>query len=726
MNDTEQTREELEHVDGDGGGEKSPTAELIDALNRDVEQIWTDASAGLFEQRKHAEETRLCIWDGQSPDGKKRKEALSKEPFPFEGASDARVRLADTVINERVAILITSATRAAPGLFGMEINDTGMAARVKILMRYIIKSQWRSMYRTELTRLANYQEGDDPGIGVLYVYWYEKRGLELSTVTLDQVGEIISQLLQRKLEQAEISDLLDMVKNPEREDEAVALLRTLVKVIQSDKRAREMIREFRETDKATFPKVVTECRMPRIAALRLFEDVLFPSNSPTDLQRARVVYMVHTLTEAEVREKEHSEGWSSKFIDEVLKHPGEAAFPDYSLLNQITSDYSIANARTDTKEKYRERFQVLSAFQRAVNEDGVPGVYMTTFHHLVSEETAKGRVLVDYPHMGLPFVEFPREIISSRLWDSRGIAGLLMTQQASMKTHHDVVDDVAVIGGLPPILTPHNRPKTPLVIRSLGQIPQRRPGEYGWFQPPPPPQVSAAQIGEIRRQVNEYTGRMDPENPNDLAVVLRQMMVDQFLDRLATALTMVLQCAIHYYDRAELERITGKKWPKKPTPAELRSMIDLTLTFDARTMDPAYIQGFAETVSKAIVPLDRRATLQYDKLVRRVFAMYDPELADDVLADPQAADQREVDDELKNFALIAAGIEPPMPPEGLNYPLRLQVVTRIAQTQPDAIKELSERKKGLLLKRLEYLDFQVQQIKNAETGRVGVEKTEGT
>jgi hypothetical protein len=722
MNDQEQTRAELEQVEGDGGGEKNPTKELIDALNKDIDQIWTDASAGLFEQRKHAEETRFCIWDGQSPDGKKRKEVIGKEPFPFEGASDQRVRLADTVINERVAILVTAATRAAPGLFGMEINDTGLAARVKILMRFIIKSQWRCLYRTELTKLANYMEGDDPGIGVLYVYWYERRGLELTTVTLEELAGVISQLLQRKLEKQEITDLLDMLQNPEREDEAIALLRTMVKVIKSDGRAREMIREFRETGKATFPRMVTECRMPRLAALKLFEDVLFPSNTPTDLQRARAVYMVQTLTASEVREKEHSEGWSPEFIEEVLKRESEAAFPDYSLLDKVTSDYSLTNARSDTREKYRDRFQVITAFQRAVNDDGVPGVYMTTFHHLVTDETAKGRELLDYPHMGQPFVEFPREIITSRLWDSRGVAGLLMTQQASMKTHHDVVDDVAVIGGLPPIMTPHNRPKTPLVIRSLGQIPERRPGEYRWFQPPPPPQVSAAQIGEIRRQVNEYMGRMDPENPNDLAVVLRQMMVDQFLDRLATALTMAVQCAIHYLSRGELERITGKKWPSKPSASELRSMIDLTLTFDARTMDPAYIEAFAKTVGSVIVPLDRRQTLQYDKLVRRALAMYDPELADDVLSDPQAADQRELDDELKNLALIAAGIEPPMPPEGLNFPLRLQAVTRMVQTQPDFLAELSERKKGLLLKRLEYLDFQVQQIKNAETGRVGVEK----
>ena len=52
------------------------------------------------------DDMRLCRWEGQTEDGKKHSDyRQDQDPaMPFEGASDVRVRLADKLINELVAV----------------------------------------------------------------------------------------------------------------------------------------------------------------------------------------------------------------------------------------------------------------------------------------------------------------------------------------------------------------------------------------------------------------------------------------------------------------------------------------------------------------------------------------------------------------------------------------------------------------------------------------------
>jgi len=719
MKTDDEVAEQMSEVEGDGG----PTEvkdEALEALKQGLEDIWNDGSTGVFERRRWAEETRFCVWEGQSSDGRKHAEANDGKPaFPFENASDARVRLADEVINERVAILVTAAMSGQVKVTPQETNDAGLAARIHTMIRWVISSQIGKAWRAEITKVAQYQEGDAPGLGVLGVYWHEQVALVTERVSLEDLAQAVIKLLGGRVTREEMLDLADLVKNPDREAEAVAVLATIIPSIKPQ-RARVMIRELRETGETSFPSKKTVMKGPRICAHRFLDDIFYPSNT-CELQRARVIYRRQWFSEPELHERTITEGWDPKFVEEVLKHDGASGFPTYNL-GEVSGDYSIENARTQTKEDYKGLFEILTAFQRLSNDDSVPGIFMTTFHHAV-DMTAKERELLDYKHGKYPFVDFQREILTARQWDSRGCAELVMTQQQSMKLHTDLVDDVGQIGGLPPIITPFNRPKTPLILRPLGQIPERRTGEYRWFPSPNPPATSDAQIRNIEQRVNRYFGRPDPEAPTDTVTILRQQSVDQFLDNLSEAVRMIAQLVQQYCTDAEIARVTGKDGtPIARTVDEIQGQFDLRITFDVRSLDTEYLKMMAEIISKFLVTLDRSATIQYDKLVRFLFGRFDPEMADEVLQPAQQANQREVDDELKNFTLISAGIEPPMHDQGQNFPLRMQVLMGIAQKSPDAIKELSPRKQGLLAKRLEHLKFQVQQMENAQTGRMGVEQ----
>jgi hypothetical protein len=57
------------------------------------------------------ENTRFTRWPGQYPDGKKH-DSGSVPAFPFDGASDTRIPLADDIINENVGVCVVAFWRA--------------------------------------------------------------------------------------------------------------------------------------------------------------------------------------------------------------------------------------------------------------------------------------------------------------------------------------------------------------------------------------------------------------------------------------------------------------------------------------------------------------------------------------------------------------------------------------------------------------------------------------
>jgi hypothetical protein len=69
---------------------------------------------------RDSEDVRLCVWPGQSPDGRKwdRHMADGKKALPWDGASDTKVMLADDIITECVDVLMVAWRRALVGVTG--------------------------------------------------------------------------------------------------------------------------------------------------------------------------------------------------------------------------------------------------------------------------------------------------------------------------------------------------------------------------------------------------------------------------------------------------------------------------------------------------------------------------------------------------------------------------------------------------------------------------------
>ena len=113
---------DLHRIRGDGG-RVSVTPEAMQAILSEVKDLAALTSDNQRAVRQDYENVLYCRWAGQSDDGRKRRESLGREPKPFEGASDNRIRLADMLVKEHEMEAVAAASRAIPKFTAMESGD---------------------------------------------------------------------------------------------------------------------------------------------------------------------------------------------------------------------------------------------------------------------------------------------------------------------------------------------------------------------------------------------------------------------------------------------------------------------------------------------------------------------------------------------------------------------------------------------------------------------------
>ena len=101
----------------------------------------------LSYRRTRADDVRFCSWAGQDDDGKKHQNNDNKEVFPWDGASDTRVRLADMVCTENSEILTTAFQRGILRASPTEVSDAAQAEVVTTLLRYYRDNKLRNELR---------------------------------------------------------------------------------------------------------------------------------------------------------------------------------------------------------------------------------------------------------------------------------------------------------------------------------------------------------------------------------------------------------------------------------------------------------------------------------------------------------------------------------------------------------------------------------------------------
>lgn len=396
----------------------------LDELTRKI----TDAAAyGLdfLTRMDTSERVRFAVWDGQSDDGRKWSANYKAVVFPWEGASDARIRFADGIVRE-LAMSKTRAFRAAKlQTAAREAFDMEKSANTTVLLEYVVKTLMADHVHAEVELAANWSEQN--GLAYIGIEWERRIEAERKTITLDDitrlaiesgVEQVQSQLEQAaadgvpatqeeamaavsEVQAASIDDVQQLFLDPAREAEAVDAVQTITGLKPAA--ARRVLRDLRQQGMADYHIPYQSVNRPRWTARVPFVDVFFPPHI-TELQDADWLAITEWVSEPELRGRALAEGYDQEWVEETLKHKGKAV---NWTTDARTTGLNISRVGTQgnpiaDQDLHRDEVQIVHMHYRAMMPDEqLPAMYSTTFHHAVTEKVAKHE-LMRYKHGQIP------------------------------------------------------------------------------------------------------------------------------------------------------------------------------------------------------------------------------------------------------------------------------------------------------------------------------------
>ena len=666
-----------------------------------VEQAETDA-ANYWTRKNLNYNLRYCLWPGQDDSGRKLSAVLGKPAFPWDGASDSKIRLADMIVNERVRMLKSAYGKSRMSILPTESTDMQAGRKVETVIKWLLNSHCAAMTKREIELAANLRE--TYGLAIMGIFWRRTTRNERLTFRLDSLQQTFAETGDPTL-----ALIIEAILDPTQE-EAVAREMDMLLPGQG---TTANVRRLREQGFFEYDSPYIFETLPDWQAYEPWEDIVFPP-STYDLQRAPFIACRELLREDEIREREVTEDYDPQWIEEAVKHKGVYR-RNARNLHRMTDTILLSDDR-DLVEVWR-------VYQKKWNEQiGAMEVICTHMQPSVTDRVAKSEPM-GYEHGQYPFVELPLERTSRPLIESRGVPELLATHQQEIKTQRDFRADRASLTILPPLKVPANRGKLDIVLGPAKQLPERRPNEFSWMAPPVQDNATIEIEAATRRDVDEYFGIPRADLAPQRSALAQQDLVDSWLSDCSLILGQTFQLAQQYLDDIQFVRVAGgMPMPFRASRQEIQGRFDMRLDFDARTFDSealeVKIKGLIE-----LLPLDVMGVVDRVGLVRFLFSAIDPNMAEFLIKDVEAAAQQEIEDEQLQFTKIAAGTEPPLKSDGQNAQLRLQTLQQIVQANPAVQQRYAQDEifKSMLDARMQAFSFALQQQQNAQIGRVGAQ-----
>jgi hypothetical protein len=673
--------------------------EKITEIIGDIDQA--DADGASYIQRKLRNfNTRYCIWPGQTEDGRKHAGAYGKKIFPWDGAADTKIFLSEQIIRERVIALVNAFFKARIQVQPVESMDIDKRNAAETVLKWLMFQHCLDDLRREVRLAAEIRE--TYGLAVMAIDWEQQTRVEVKSFSMEDAMAMLQESQDPNLQA-----LLEVVLDPEQEALAAQLMGEVIPALGSTTK----VRQFREKGIVEWDEPYIFSSKPVVRALEAWEDIIFPIQTDS-IQRASFVARRELLNEVELRERANLEGWDKEWVEKAVKHKGEMKRIH---LNVHRSDQFLY-------EQLRDLIEIWHVYRKELDErTGAVKVTRTVISYSITDKAAVHDIM-PYAHGLYPFVELPRERNTRPLLESRGIPEIVQTAQEEIKVQRDFRVDRASISILPPLKTPAARGKFDLVLGPAMQIPERRPGEISWMQPPAFDQGSIEVEAATRADIDRYFGRMtEAVNPN-MAMLHMQELVDSWLIDMKLVSVQIMALAHQYMTPEEVARITGNaQLAFNASPQDIRGRFDITAEFDARLLDNEALGAKLEYLAKILVPMDSFGVIDRAGLVKYMFQAVDPNLAGMLVQDIGKATQAEIEDEQTAFAKIAAGTEPPLKEGGQNAQVRLQTLQQIIQSNPAVQQRYQQDEifKKMIDARAQAFQFQLQQQQNAVIGRVG-------
>jgi len=673
----------------------------VSALTEELRRSATDY--GQISRTERVQNTRFCQWPGQTDDGKKWNDSgRSKPAFPWDGASDTRIPLADEVVNGMVDLCSTAFWRSMLRVSPTNINQLDQAVTAHNLMDWTVNARMYNDLTREVELLSQYLW--TYGWAGVHVTWQQELGQKEQYLTMDQVMALAAQSPEGSI----LADFPNLIANPEADDQSAELMMAAFPNLKK-RRALKAVRELRDEGECEFPVPTMVTNKPMVAALAPWDELAFPPET-TDIQSARVVFRRFYMTEAQLLNKVETEEWDAEWAQEAINTMGR--FSNYS-------DYSYASGLANNSILDRENLiEVVYAYQKAIDEDGVPGVFYTVFSPQVGDKWGYFEAL-DYAHGQYPFVVWRSELVHRQITESRGVPEVCMTWQEEVKAQRDSVFDYTSLATLPPIEVPKTRGGN-LKIGPAIQIPVLRRGEIGFMQPPArEPGVAFQLIAAVEAQTDRYFGRPTEKVPPAITQMRQQRLINNWLHGWTEAFRQVLTLTVQYMGPQEIQRVTAS-----PTvlPENVQDF-DVMLKFDVRELSTDLVTEKLKAISTLVLPLDTAGVIDRAKLISVALRAIDPNLASELVMQQGPAAQKMFNETNDEVALMSLGNPPQLRENDPTAAMRLQFTQQVLQSNPKYQQQLQQDQlfQANLQKYLENLQFSVQQQQNAVTGRLGVQ-----
>lgn len=650
------------------------------------------------------QDTRYAVWPGQSPDGRKwvPKEA-GAAIFPWRGAADSRVMLADEQIRTDTAILMSIFWRMRTIVNATEANDAKQSTQLTQFLRWQKYTQIPGIWR-EAKLMANWLM--EQGKVVAGIFW--ERRLQTGRESLDK-----ELLLMAAMDSG--LDPNDIITETGR-DAFGQLVQQLYPSVKLDAAIRAVDDIVRDGYADILIRTATR-NCPRVVALEPGVD-FFVSTGTDDIQDARCCLRREVISESVLREREHTFGWKKSWITRVVETQRGA--------RAVRSDGKLLD--DDEHSKY---YEVWHAFRTLSDADGVPGIYYTVYvPGLLSNkrdpktEEVGFHDLLNYKHGLKPFVYIERETTKRSLMESRGVGEVVATWQDTIKTEWDAQRDRASITTRPPNYYPRGEP-----------APHWGPGasigvdygskEYGFFDVPNFDRGSSDVIDMVTNAANRYFGRRLPDGSNGVqSQVLTEDLAINWMRGWIDIDTQILKLDQQWMPEEIYYRVIGARQAPsiKIAREDIQGNFDVQIGFAAQTLNPEMWEQWMRLI-EILTQHDPQGKLDYTEVQQFICELVDPNLADRFLKDDQQITLDEVEDERQALTQILNGFDVPIKPGAQAHEMRLGIIEQSIQANPRLAKiwsgEAEPEIKQLLEKRIQQHQHQLVQRQNAVIGKLG-------
>lgn len=698
---------EKKYTNGDRLAFYSPKPDVNELAKELTRSLYTTSE---LEALNSADDIRFCRWAGQSDDGKKHSENLpnNRQAFPFEGASDVRNRLVDSTINELAALMTTSFERSTLSVSPTEFNDMSVASSANLLMNWITQQKLRNDLIREAELGAQYAQ--HYGWTVFNVGWDQQISKRMQKITLEEVIGIAQQSGSETLAQ-----LPELIVNPEAEDQAIQLISMVLPDFKV-KNIKKFVKDLRETGVGEIEEQYVSRNLPSVTALKPFDEIAFPPET-LDLQKARVIFRRIYMTEVELRSNINEDGWNKDFVEEAATTAGKQSWYT-DPMDTITSLTASPIIRQDNL------IEIVYAYTRQLDENGVPAIYCTVFSPLVGQDLYAKHELLDYAHGEYPFVEFKREVLRRPITESRGIPEIAMTDQDEIKAQHDSIRDRTAFETLPPMK----------VVKRIGQINKIGPGvqlpvtradDYSWLEAPSRAPTTAFNLIErVENNHANYFGLNRITVPQIKSQLLQQNMINRWLIAWAKVYNQMFALCLQYMPQEEIQRITGAQIPTGLS--DVANSFDFILTFNIQSLDNDLVAKKLQALAQFVVPLDSGGVLNRNAMIKMIIEAIAPESARDLIMNQDDASQQMFREVQSDIGQMMLGNEPLYKENDPSAQIRLQYAQDIMAKNPKAQVAAQQDPvfQALMQNYVKNLQMSLMQQQNAQIGRLGVSPVE--